>query len=78
MSKQKLPEYIDESAVERQLIRILDLSSEGLLQRGLGEEKLLAPLYERVRRHTNPAKTMLEGIRNGIPIESYIRQYAAI
>ena len=78
LSKQKLPEYIDESAVERQLIRILDLSSEGLLQRGFGEEKLLAPLYERVRRHTNPAKTMLEGIRNGIPIESYIRQYAAI
>ncbi|MBR6242973.1 MAG: glutamylcysteine synthetase, partial [Ruminococcus sp.] len=78
LSKQKLPEYIDESAVERQLIRILNLSSEGLAQRGLGEEKLLAPLYERVRRHTNPAKAMLDGLKNGIPIESYIRQYAAI
>ena len=78
LSKQKLPEYIDEKAVERQLIRILDLSSEGLVQRGLGEEKLLAPLYERVRRHTNPARTMVDGIKNGIPIDSYIRQYAAI
>ena len=78
LSKQKLPDYIDERAIERQLIRILDLSSEGLIQRGLGEETLLAPLYERVRRHTNPARTMLDGIKNGIPIESYIRQYAAI
>ena len=78
LSKQKLPDYIDERAIERQLIRILDLSSEGLIQRGLGEETLLAPLYERVRRHTNPARTMLDGIKNGIPMESYIRQYAAI
>ena len=78
LSKQKLPEYIDEGAVERQLIRILDLSSEGLVQRGLGEEALLAPLYERVRLHTNPARTMLDGIKNGIPMSNYIRQYAAI
>ena len=78
LSKQKLPDYIDEGAVERQLFRILDLSSEGLIQRGLGEETLLAPLYERVRRHTNPARTMLEGIKNGIPLINYIEQYAAI
>jgi len=56
----------------------LELSSEGLIQRGLGEEALLAPLYERVRLHTNPARTMLDGIKNGIPMSSYIRQYAAI
>ncbi|WP_303826200.1 glutamylcysteine synthetase [Ruminococcus flavefaciens] len=78
LSKQKLPDYIDEGAVERQLFRILDLSSEGLIQRGLGEETLLAPLYERVRRHTNPARTMLEGIKNGISLINYIEQYAAI
>jgi len=78
LSKQKLPDYIDEGAVERQLIHILDLSSEGLIKRGLGEEALLAPLYERVHRHTNPARTMVNGIKNGVPIESYIRQYAAI
>ena len=78
LSKEKLPDYIDERAVERQLIRILDLASAGLLQRGLGEEALLASLYERVHRHTNPARTMLDGIRSGIPIESYIKQYAAI
>ncbi len=78
LSKQTLPEYIDEDAVERQLIRILNLSSEGLVQRGLGEEALLAPLYDRVIRHTNPARTMVNGIKNGIPIENYIRQYAVI
>ena len=78
LSKRKLPEYIDEGAVEQQLIHILDLASAGLQQRELGEEALLAPLYERVYRHTNTARTMLEGIKNGIPLINYIEQYAAI
>ena len=65
-------------AVERQLVRILDLASAGLQQRELGEEALLAPLYERVYRHTNPARTMLDGIKNGVPLKSFIEQYAAV
>lgn len=78
LSRRDKPYFIDEDRIEKQLIRILDLSSEGLRQRGLGEEELLAPLYERARRHTNPARTMLEGINKGIPMINYIEQYAAI
>ena len=59
-------------------MRILDLASEGLKDRKLGEETLLSPLYERVQKHTNPASSMLDGIRNGIPMINYIQQYSAI
>ena len=78
LSKRSQPYFIDENRIEKQLIRILDLSSEGLKQRKLGEEILLVPLYERAQRHTNPARTMLDGINNGIPMINYIEQYAAI
>ena len=78
LSKQKLPEYIDTKAVERQLTKILDLAADGLKKRGFGEEVLLSPLYERVHEHTNPAKEMLDGIKNGVPLKSFIEQYAAV
>ena len=78
LSKQKIPEYIDTGAVEKQLLIILDLAAAGLKKRGFGEEVLLSPLYERAQRHTNPARTMLDGIKNGIPMINYIEQYAAI
>lgn len=78
LSKRKKPCFIQEALIEHQLIRILDLASDGLKQRGLGEESLLAPLYDRAKRHSNPAKDMLSGIENGVPIRSYIEQYAAI
>ncbi|EWM52245.1 glutamylcysteine synthetase [Ruminococcus flavefaciens] len=78
LSKRKLPDFLDETEVEKQLINILDIAAVGLKKRGLGEEVLLAPLYERAERHTNPARTMLEGISKGIPITNYIEQYAAI
>ena len=78
LSKRKLPDFLDAGAVEQQLINILDLAAIGLKKRSLGEEILLSPLYERAEKHTNPAKTMLDGISKGTPITNYIEQYAAI
>ena len=78
LSKRNLPAFLDEKAIETQLIRILDLAADGLRIRQRGEESLLAPLYRRAEQHTNPAKAMLDGIENGTPISEYIRQYAAI
>lgn len=78
LSKRRLPDFLDQSAVENQLTNILDLASAGLRKRRLGEEILLDPLYERAERHTNPAKEMLDGISAGRTIRNYIEQYAAI
>ena len=77
-SKRRQAYFLDAYTVEHQLIRILDLAADGLEQRGLGEEALLIPLYERAIQHTNPAKIMLDGIEHGESIRSYIEQYAAI
>ena len=78
LSRRKMPQFVQEAQIERQLLRILDLARDGLQQRGRGEEILLAPLYERARRHTNPAREMLRGLEQGVPIRRYIEQYAAI
>ena len=78
LSKRRLPDFLDAGAVEQQLINILDLAALGLKKRELGEKILLSPLYERAEKHSNPAKTMLDGISKGIPITNYIEQYAAI
>ena len=78
LSKRRKPAFADAAAVEKQLIRILDLAADGLRKRGRGEEAMLAPLYRRAAMHTNPAKTMLDGIENGTPVAEFIRQYAAI
>ncbi len=78
LSKRHLPQWLDEAAIEKQLLRILDLAADGLRKRQRGEESLLAPLYRRTALHTNPAKAMLEGIESGMPISEFIRQYAAI
>lgn len=78
LSKRRIPDFLDQSAVEKQLTNILDLASAGLIKRRLGEEILLDPLYERAERHTNPAKEMLDGISAGHTIRNYIEQYAAI
>ena len=72
LSKRHLPDFIDKKALSRQLIRIIELSADGLRVRGFGEEKFLKPLYERAEKNTNPAKEMLSGI------SKYIERYSVI
>ncbi len=78
LSRREKPCFIQDALIEHQLTRILDLAADGLRQRGRGEESLLDPLYERAVRHTNPAKEMLTGLERGVPLRTYIEQYAAI
>ena len=40
------------------LPQIVSLAAEGLRRRGRGEERLLAPLYQRLERRINPAQRM--------------------
>ena len=42
------------------------------------EEKLLEPLYQRAKQHTNPAKVMLDGIAQGVPLRDFVERYAEI
>ncbi|WP_407720954.1 glutamylcysteine synthetase [Ruminococcus sp. JE7B6] len=71
-----LPKYVDPDGVYDLARKVLELSFEGLAQRGQGEEKYLEPLFERVKNRTNPAKTMLDRLKNGEGIYSIVKSYA--
>jgi glutamate--cysteine ligase len=50
-----------ENLIERVLLqRFLELSEQGLLKRGFGEEKFLSPLFERLRTGKGPADIMVD------------------
>ncbi len=76
--KKNLPDFVDKSSLYSLAKQVVDLSYEGLLNRGLGEEKFLYPLYERIAAQTNPAKAMLNLIKQGTDIEKIITDYAAM
>ena len=72
----ELPKYVDADGVYNLAYKVLELSREGLVQRGQGEESFLEPLFERVKNRTNPAKTMLDRLENGEDIYSVVKSYA--
>lgn len=76
--KKELPEFIKENDVYELAGKILELAKEGLRIRGYGEEKLLAPLFERVKERTNPAKTMLNRLQQGEALEDIIVDYGKL
>lgn len=76
--KNNLPNFINEDGLYSLTKQVLDLSYEGLTQRGFNEEKLLQPLYERLETKTNPAKTMLDLREQGINMKDIIIEYAKL
>ncbi len=78
LSKTKLPDYIDRKAMQRQLIKILDLAKQGLDARGKNEAHYLDALYERADKLTNPAKQMLDSIKSGKALSDIITEYSLV
>lgn len=78
LSLRQLPDFIDKASLTKQLLNILDLAGSGLKKRGLGEQVLLDPLYERAQRLKNPASQMLDDLDKGVPMSHYIEKYAAL
>ena len=74
----RIPDQVNDNELKALLKKIIDLSAEGLRERGYGEEHFLTPLYARAEKLMSPAKQMTEGLRNGKPIEFYIKEYAEI
>lgn len=74
----ELPAYIDLNGLYDLAKSVIDLCRQGLIERGFGEEIYLAPLYERIEKRTNPAKTMLEKLKNGTNINEIIKKYGMI
>ena len=57
---------------------IVDLAKDGLKERGIGEEVFLNPLYDRIKKHTNPGKIIIDSIKNNVKIEKLIDDYGRL
>lgn len=76
--KSDLPEFVEKSELKKLLIEILDLASEGLIDRGKKEEELLKPLYKRTKSLENPAQRLIKHLNSGGKIEELIYEYGKL
>ena len=74
--KRELPAYIDENGLYALAQSVLDVCKEGLRERGFGEEIYISPLYERIEKRTNPARSMLDRLNSGVHIDEIVREYS--
>lgn len=74
----KNPDDFDAPAASALLEKLLRLAEQGLEHRGQGEQRFLAPMYERARTLMSPAGEMLTGLENGKTLEYYIEDFARL
>lgn len=76
--RDEIPPFLDKEGLCSLTRDIVDLASEGLSQRGMGEEIFLNPLYGRIKNHTNPGKDLINLMNNGGNLEKIIEDYGSI
>ncbi len=76
--QEQIPSFIDKKDLCSLSKEIVDLAKCGLNERGIGEEIFLNPLYERIKKHTNPGKELIRSLRKGIKIEKLINDYGKL
>lgn len=76
--KRELPAFVDKEALYELAEQIVNLAKDGLLERGYGEEVYLEPLYERIRKQSNPAQKMLQHLKENGDIKDMIVEYGRI
>lgn len=74
----EMPEFIDRDKLWELVKNVTDIAASALKKRGLGEERFLAPLYDRISNRTNPAKTMLALLDSGTPLDEIILMYGKL
>jgi gamma-glutamylcysteine synthetase len=74
----ELPSFVDTKDICKLSKQIVDLASDGLNERGIGEEIFLKPLYERIKGRTNPGKEIISSMHNGCNIEKLIEDYGKL
>ena len=73
-----IPGFINEEGIYKLTRNVLDLAKKGLELRGNGEEIFLNPLYERISKKTNPAKTILKLKNEGTSLNKIIKKYGFV
>ena len=73
-----IPAFIDKKELCRLTKDVVDLASEGLSDRGIGEETFLKPLFKRIADHTNPGKHVITSLNGGEKLEKIICEYGKV
>ncbi|WP_405268652.1 hypothetical protein [Methanobrevibacter sp.] len=76
--KDDIPAFIDRNDLCKLSKDIVDISKDRLLERGIGEEVFLNPLYERIKNRTNPGKNMITKLNSDTKLEKIIEDYGKI
>ena len=74
----EIPLFIDRHDLCMLSKDIVDLAKDALTERGIGEEKFLKPLYDRIKKHTNPGKHILDSLHKGVGLEKLIEDYGKL
>ncbi len=74
----EIPSFIDKDDLCKLTKDVVDLANDGLVERGIGEETFLKPLYGRIKDHMNPGKNIIESMHNGVKLEKIIEEYGKI
>jgi gamma-glutamylcysteine synthetase len=74
----ELPSFVDMGGICKLSRDIVDLSAEGLENRGFGEEIFLKALYRRIKKRTNPGKEIISAMHEGTKIEKLIDDYGRL
>lgn len=76
--RDELPSFVDTNDICKLSKEIVDLASTGLEERGIGEEIFLKPLYQRIKKRTNPGKEIICSMHDGVKIEKLIDDYGKL
>lgn len=76
MNRRAYPEFVDREGLKALTLSVLELANKGLLERGYGEERFLAPLFERAQTLTSPARYMVERLEQGDSLSQLAKEFA--
>lgn len=74
----EIPSIFNKKDLYKLSKNILDISKEGLDERGIGEEIFLKPLYKRIKDYTNPGKRIIDSLHNNVKLEEMIKEYGDV
>ncbi len=74
----ELPKGVTKEMLSNYLLKLIDASKEGLIKRGLGEEKLITPLYDRAKKLICPAAMLKEMLKNVENTNTVLKEFSKI
>ncbi len=76
--KKDWPSFVDQKQLKNLVLKVLNLSKQGLIERGYGEEKFIEPLFERAQKLKSPGRKVDEFKQNHDSLEEIIKDYAKL